>query len=146
MSYRSIIDNFSVTYDGIIGIYLHDAGQIIPLVQRNPKGLIIIRQNLQALKETGEPSLTYSDLTFGAMVSSASDKTQIILLVTDDKYVNVSKQWKRVLPALLKVLPISEIVAEESPSTKIARIITSINEILDEIILSITNQTNNNND
>lgn len=145
MSYRNIIDNFIAAYDGTIGIYLHDAGQIIPLIQKNPKGLLVIRQNLHVLKEAGEPTLTYGEVVFGAMVTSASDKTQIILLVKDDKYTNVSKQWKRVLPALLKVLPISEIVAEESPSTKIARITTNINQLLDQIILSINTPNNNEN-
>ncbi|MFW9928812.1 MAG: hypothetical protein ACFFD1_05440 [Candidatus Thorarchaeota archaeon] len=132
MSYQQLIDKFSSAYE-ILGIYLHDAGKIIPLTQKNPKGLLVVRENINIVRE-GQYEFTYQELTFGALINKISDKTDIIVLTKHDKTDLIAKQWKRILPAVIKSLPVSEIVEEESPTTQIARISSNINNLLDEMI------------
>ena len=132
MAHRNIIDKFINAYD-VLGIYLHDSGKIIPLAQKNPKGLLVIRENVRIVRE-GTYDFTYQKLVFGAIINHASEKTQIIVLTIHDKLDLITKQWKRVLPAVIKSLPIGEIIEEESPTTQIARITTTINNLFDEMI------------
>lgn len=138
MAYKSIIDKFINAYD-VLGIYLHDSGKIIPLAQKNPKGLLVIRENVKIVRE-GTYDFTYQKLIFGAIINNASDKTQIIVLTIHEKLDLISKQWKRVLPAVIKSLPIGEIIEEESPTTQIARITTTINNLFDEMIMFYSNK------
>jgi hypothetical protein len=46
----------------------------------------------------------------------------------------MSKHWNRIRPAVIKSLPVEEIVEEESPITQMARMASKVNEIFDEII------------
>ncbi|MHA1989959.1 MAG: hypothetical protein ACW981_00350 [Candidatus Hodarchaeales archaeon] len=138
MAYKNIIDKFINAYD-VLGIYLHDSGKIIPLAQKNPKGLLVIRENVRIVRE-GTYDFTYQNLVFGAIVANISEKTQIIVLTIHDKLDLISKQWKRVLPAIIKSLPVGEIIEEESPTTQIARISTTINTLFDEMITFYASQ------
>jgi hypothetical protein len=133
MAHRNIIDKFINAYD-VLGIYLHDSGKIIPLTQKNPKGLLVIRENVKIVRE-GTYDFTYQKLIFGAIINNVSEKTQIIVLTIHDKLELITKQWKRVLPAVIKSLPVGEIIEEESPTTQIARITTTINNLFDEMII-----------
>ena len=132
MAYRNLIDKFVNAYD-VLGIYLHDSGKIIPLVQKNPKGLLVIRENVKIVRE-GTYNFTFQNLIFGAIINEVSEKTEIITLTKHDKLDLIAKQWKRVLPAILKTLPVGEIIEEESPTTQIARISSTINTLFDEMI------------
>lgn len=132
MAYKNIIDKFINAYD-VLGIYLHDSGKIIPLAQKNPKGLLVIRENVRIVRE-GTYDFSYQNRVFGAIIAKVSEKTQIIVLTIHDKLDLISKQWKRVLPAISKSLPVGEIIEEESPTTQIARISTTINTLFDEMI------------
>ena len=132
MSFKNLINKFINAYD-VLGIYLHDSGKIIPLAQKNPKGLLVIRENVKIVRE-GTYDFTYQKLVFGAIINNVSQKTQIIVLTKHDKLDLINKQWKRVLPAIVKSLPVGEIIEEESPTTQIARISTTINNLFDEMI------------
>lgn len=132
MAYRNVIDKFVNAYE-VLGIYLHDSGKIIPITQKNPKGLLVIRENIKIVRE-GLYTFTFQNLMFGAIINNASEKTQILVLTKHDKMDLIAKQWKRVLPAVLKTLPVGEIIEEESPTTQIARISSTISALFDEMI------------
>ncbi|HKZ40987.1 MAG TPA: hypothetical protein VJ044_08495 [Candidatus Hodarchaeales archaeon] len=132
MSHKVIVEKFASAYD-VVGVFLEDAGRIIPLTQKNPKGLLVIRENLNKIKD-GMQEMDYEGIRFGAIVNQVNEKTRIVLLARDDKIKTVAKHWERILPAVLKALPVSEIVEEESPITQIARITSQIGILLDEMI------------
>ena len=133
MSYKSLIDKFAAAYP-IYGIYIHDAGRIITLNQKNPKGLLVLRENLNKLNHEGNFLLDYGSDSLGLVISQTPSKSQLVLLVPGDKLESLAKHWSRILPAVLKTLPLEEIVEEESPVTQLARVATRINELFDEII------------
>ena len=133
MSYKSLIDKFAAAYT-IYGIYIHDAGRIISLNQKNPKGLLVLRENSNKLNHEGNFLLEYGSESLGLVITQTPSKSQLVLLVPGDKLESLAKHWSRVLPAVLKTLPLEEIVEEESPITQVARVSSKINEIFDEII------------
>ena len=133
MSYKSLIDKFAAAYP-ILGVYIHDAGRIISLNQKNPRGLINLRENGNKLGHEGNFLLETETENFGLVISQTPSKSQLVLLVPGDKLESLAKHWARILPAVLKTLPIEEIVEEESPTTKLARVASRINELFDEII------------
>ena len=138
MSYKSLIDKFSAAYP-IFGIYIHDAGRIISLNQKNPKGLIVLRENSNKLNHEGNFILESSNDSFGLVISQTPSKSQLVLLVPGDKLESLAKHWSRILPAVLKTLPVEEIVEEESPVTQMARVASQISELFDKIISYYSN-------
>lgn len=133
MSYKSLIDKFAAAYP-IYGVYIHDAGRIISLNQKNPRGLLVLRENGNKLGHEGNFLLETGSENYGLVISQTPSKSQLVLLVPGDKLESLSKHWSRILPAVLKTLPIEEIVEEESPTTKLARTASQISELFDEII------------
>lgn len=133
MSYKSLIDKFAAAYP-ILGIYIHDAGRIISLNQKNPKGLMVLRENSNKLFHEGNFTLDSMDDSYGLVISQTPSKSQLVLLVPGDKLESLAKHWSRILPAVLKTLPVEEIVEEESPVTQLARLASQINELFDDII------------
>ncbi len=133
MSYKSLIDKFSAAYP-IFGIYIHDAGRLISLNQKNPKGLLVLRENVNKLNHEGNFMLESTNESYGLVISQTPSKSQLILLVPGDKLDSLAKHWSRILPAILKTLPVEEIVEEESPVTQLARLASQINEAFDQII------------
>ena len=135
MAYKSLIDKFAAAYP-IYGIYIHDAGRIITLNQKNPKGLLILRENTNKLNHEGNFTIVYNkNEEIGLIINQTPSKSQILVLTPADKIDTMAKHWSRILPAVLKTLPVEEIVEEESPITQLARIASKINEIFDEITL-----------
>lgn len=135
MAYRRLIDKFTAAYE-LSGIYLHDSGRIIPLNQKYPKGLIILRENLNKLSREGISEISYQNEKYGVVITATPGKSFIVLLATFDRITVLNKHWNRILPAILKSLPVEEIVEEESPITQLARLATKINELFDEMIKS----------
>jgi hypothetical protein len=133
MSYKSLIDKFAAAYP-IIGIYIHDAGRIIALNQKNPRGLLVLRENSNKLSHEGNFLLESETENYGLVITQTPSKSQLVLLIPGDKLESLAKHWSRILPAVLKTLPVEEIVEEESPTTQLARISSRINELFDEII------------
>lgn len=133
MSYKSLIDKFSAAYP-ILGIYIHDAGRIIALNQKNPKGLLILRENSNKLNHEGNFILESSNDSYGLVITQTPSKSQLVLLVPGERLESLSNHWSRILPAVLKTLPLEEIVEEESPVTQLARLASQINELFDQII------------
>ncbi|MHA2364772.1 MAG: hypothetical protein ACXAC7_12530, partial [Candidatus Hodarchaeales archaeon] len=121
MAYRRLIDKFTAAYD-LLGIFLHDSGRIIPLTQKDPRGLVILRENQNKLSQKGNQELSYQGSIYGAIISETTSKAQLILLAVNDRIPVLKKHWSRILPAVLKTLPVDEIVEEESPVTKLARV------------------------
>ena len=139
MSYKSLIDKFASAYT-IFGIYIHDAGRIIALNQKNPKGLLVLRENSNKLTHEGNFLLDSGSNNYGLVISQTPSKSQLVLLVPGDKLESLAKHWSRILPAVLKTLPLEEIVEEESPMTQMARLASRINELFDEIIAYYSNE------
>lgn len=137
MSYKSLIDKFAAAYP-ILGIYIHDAGRIISLNQKNPKGLMVLRENGNKLFHEGNFTLDSMDDSYGLVISQTPSKSQLVLLVPGDKLESLAKHWSRILPAVLKTLPVEEIVEEESPVTQLARLASQINELFDDMIAYYT--------
>ena len=135
MAYRRLIDKFTAAYD-LSGIYLHDSGRIIPLNQKHPKGLIILRENINKLSREGANEISYQNEKYGIVVTATPSKSFIVLLAALDRITVLNKHWSRILPAILKSLPVEDIVEEESPITQLARLATKINELFDKMIES----------
>ncbi len=95
---------------------------------------MILRENNNKLFHEGNFILESSDGNYGLVISQTPSKSQLVLLVPSDKLESLAKHWSRILPAVLKTLPVEEIVEEESPVTQLARIASQINELFDDII------------
>lgn len=138
MAYKRLIDKFASAYP-ILGVYLHDSGRIITLNQNpNPKGIIVLRENMNKLIREGTHQIDYQSEKLGLIINDTNTKSQIIIITPADRMDALSKHWKRIRPAVLKSLPVEEIVEEESPLTQMARMASKINELFDEMINNYT--------
>lgn len=133
MAYQRLIDKFAAAYD-LYGIYLYDSGRLIALNQKEPAGLIILRENQHKLTQNGAQTIDYQNKEFGIIINKTSGNPKIVLLSALDRIPVLAKHWKRVLPAILKSIPLEEIVEEKSPVTHLARIASQIGELFDEMI------------
>lgn len=95
---------------------------------------MVLRENLHKLSREGTHELTFQGDSFGAIINQTKTRPQIILMVSFDKVEVMHRHWKRILPAVLKALPVEEIVEEESPVTQIARMASQIHQMLDDMV------------
>ncbi|MFX1252132.1 MAG: hypothetical protein ACFFCZ_11050 [Promethearchaeota archaeon] len=140
MSYEKILSRFAEGFP-ILGVYLHDAGRILILVQNDQKGRDVLRKHLSEL-EAGMKEFNLDDEIFGAIIHD-TDKlgVHIILVVGLKDLKTVEPAWNRIQPVLMKQLPLEDIISEAAIETQINRIIEKIeNDIADmqNYVLNLT--------
>ena len=105
MAYKKLIDKFASAYP-IIGVYLHDSGRIITLTQKDPRGMLILRENMNKLTREGVFEIDYQNELIGLIINDGTEKSQIIVITPGGKIEALSSHWKRIRPAVLKSLPV----------------------------------------
>ena len=70
--------------------------------------MIILRENQHKLTRDGSQTIDYQSKKFGIITKKTSGNPRIILLAAEDRIPVLSKHWKRVLPAILKSIPLED--------------------------------------
>ncbi len=111
----------------VCGIYLHKSGRIIPLEEKDPQGLLVLRKHISELKK-GILDLLLDNTEFTAAIEPITEGVEIALVAEAKSFQMVANHWKRQKKFIIKSIPTQRIVADESLETRILKVIEDIDE------------------